>query len=143
MVFRCLPTSQKAAGSLDMSIMDSHADVTGKRVAVLGLSFKPGTNDIRNSQAIPVIEGLKTRGADIVAYEPIANENMQERFPDIEYAQTPTAALTGASAALTVTDWNDITSLDEEFDAMSTPVVVDGRRAIEHRDGIVYEGLTR
>jgi len=84
-----------------MSIMDSHADVTGKRVAVLGLSFKPGT-----------------------------------------YVQRPTEALTDASAALIVTDWDEITSLDEEFDAMNTPVVADGRRAIEHRDGIVYEELT-
>ena len=125
-----------------LSLMDSHVDVTGKRVAVLGLSFKPGTDDIRNSRAIPVIEGLKARGADIVAYDPVAIENMQECFPDIEYVQTPTEALTGASAALLVTDWDEITSLAEEFDAMSTPIVVDGRRAIEHRDGIVYEGLT-
>ena len=64
--------------------MDTHVDVTGKRVAVFGLSFKPETDDIRNSRAIPVIEGLKERGADVVAYDPVAIENMQERFPDIE-----------------------------------------------------------
>ena len=67
---------------------------------------------------------------------------MRERFPDIEYADSPTAALEDAAAALIVTDWPEITELDAEFDAMSTPVVVDGRRAIERRDGIVYEGLT-
>jgi UDPglucose 6-dehydrogenase len=122
--------------------MDDHVDVAGKQVAVLGLAFKPGTDDIRNSRAIPVIEGLQARGAEIVAYDPVAVGNMRERFPDIEYADSPTAALEDAAAALIVTDWPEITELDAEFDAMSTPVVVDGRRAIERRDGIVYEGLT-
>ncbi|TKX71844.1 nucleotide sugar dehydrogenase [Halorubrum sp. GN11GM_10-3_MGM] len=125
-----------------LSLMDDHVDVAGERVAVLGLAFKPGTDDIRNSRAIPVIEGVQARGAEIVAYDPVAIEHMRERFPDVEYADTPDAALSEAAAALVVTDWAEITALDEEFDAMRTPVVVDGRRAIERRDGIVYEGLT-
>jgi len=113
-----------------LSFMDDHVDVRGKRVAVLGLAFKPGTDDVRNSRAIPVIEGLQQRGAEVVAYDPIAAENMREHFPDIQYAESPAAALNGASAALVVTDWEEITALDEEFDAMATPIVVDGRRAI-------------
>ncbi|RLM71389.1 UDP-glucose/GDP-mannose dehydrogenase family protein [Halorubrum sp. Atlit-8R] len=125
-----------------LSLMDDHVDVAGKRVAVLGLAFKPGTDDIRNSRAIPVIEGLQARGAEVVAYDPVAIESMRERFPDVEYVDTLNAALSKAAAALVVTDWEEITALDEEFDAMSTPVVVDGRRAIDRRDGIVYEGLT-
>ncbi|MDL0118508.1 UDP-glucose 6-dehydrogenase AglM [Halobacterium salinarum] len=125
-----------------LAFMDQHVDVTNKRVAVLGLAFKPGTDDVRNSRAIPVIEGLQDRGADVVAYDPVAVENMREHFPDIEYADTPEDALDGAATALVVTDWPEITDLDEEFDAMQTPVVVDGRRAIDRRDGIVYEGLT-
>nr|WP_226929220.1 UDP binding domain-containing protein [Halorubrum halophilum] len=122
--------------------MDDHVDVAGKRVAVLGLAFKPGTDDIRNSRAIPVIEGLQARGAEVAAYDPVAIENMRERFPDVEYVDTPDAALSEAVAALVVTDWGEITALDKEFDTMRTPVVVDGRRAIDRRDGIVYEGLT-
>jgi UDPglucose 6-dehydrogenase len=125
-----------------LSLMDNHVDVQGKRVAILGLAFKPETDDVRNSRAIPVISGLKQRGAKIVAYDPIAADNMREYFSAIEYADTPAAALDGASAAVVVTDWAEITALDEEFDAMATPVVVDGRRAISRRDGIVYEGLT-
>jgi UDPglucose 6-dehydrogenase len=125
-----------------LSLLDNHVDVACKRVAVLGLSFKPGTDDIRNSRAIPVIEGLEDRGADVVAYDPVAIDNMRERFPDISYADTPDAALEDASAALVVTDWPEIVDLDEAFDAMATPVVVDGRHAIDRRDGIVYEGLT-
>ena len=125
-----------------LSLLDNHVDVTDRRVAVLGLSFNPGTDDIRNSRAVPVIEGLNERGATVVAYDPVATENMCKRFPDIEYADSPEAALDDASAALVVTDWPEISDLDDEFDAMATPVVVDGRHAIDRRDGIVYEGLT-
>lgn len=71
-----------------LSLMDILVDITGERVAVLGLSFKPGTDDIRNSRAVPVIEGLQERGAEIVACDPVAIENMRARFPDIEYAET-------------------------------------------------------
>jgi UDPglucose 6-dehydrogenase len=67
---------------------------------------------------------------------------MRERFPDIEYADSPGAALDNAAAALVVTDWPEIVDLDDEFNTMSTPVVIDGRHAIDRRDGIVYEGLT-
>ncbi|MFB6299534.1 MAG: UDP-glucose 6-dehydrogenase AglM [Halobacteriales archaeon] len=125
-----------------LSLMDDHVDVSGEQVSVLGLAFKPGTDDIRNSRAIPVIEGLQERGANIVAYDPVAAENMREHFPEIDYASSASASLDGAAAALVVTDWEEITELDEEFDAMATPVVIDGRRAIDRRDGIVYEGLT-
>jgi len=67
---------------------------------------------------------------------------MRERFPEVSYADSPNAALKDTSVVVIVTDWPEITELDAEFDAMSTPVVVDGRRAIDRRDGIVYEGLT-
>jgi len=125
-----------------LSLLDKYTNVAGKRVAVLGLIFKPGTDNVRNSRAIPVIEGLQRRGAEIVAYDPTAAENMREHFPELEYANSPEQALDGAAAALIVTDWMEICDLDEEFDAMATSVVVDGRRAIDRRDRIVYEGLT-
>jgi UDPglucose 6-dehydrogenase len=125
-----------------LGLLDSHVDVSGKRVAVLGLSFKPGTDDIRESRAIPVIEGLLERGAEVVGYDPVATENMRERFPDIAYADSAAAALEGAHAALVTTDWDEFEALDSEFDAMAEPVVIDGRRVIERREGITYEGLT-
>jgi len=125
-----------------LSLLDNHIDVSGKRIAVLGLAFKPGTDDIRNTRAVPVIEGLQERGAEIVAYDPVATENMRERYPDIEYADSAAAALDGASGAVVVTDWDEFAALGAEFDEMADPVVVDGRRIIERRDGITYEGLT-
>jgi len=125
-----------------LELLDSHVDSEGKRIAVLGLAFKAGTDDIRGSRARPVIEGLQDRGADIVAYDPLANEAMAERYPDIEYADSAAEALDGAHGVAVVTDWPEFTDLDEEFDAMADPVVVDGRRIISRRDGLTYEGLT-
>jgi UDPglucose 6-dehydrogenase len=125
-----------------LGLAERHVDVEGSRVAVLGLAFKPGTDDIRHSRAIPLIESLSERGAEVVAYDPVAGEDMRERFPDIEYAESAAAALDGAHLALVVTDWDEFAALDEEFDAMATPVVVDGRRIVGRRDGLTYEGLT-
>jgi UDPglucose 6-dehydrogenase len=125
-----------------LALLDEHVDVAGRRVAVLGLSFKPGTDDIRESRAIPVIEGLLDRGATVVGYDPVATERMRERFPDIEYADSAAAALDGAAGALVTTDWDEFAALDAEFDRMATPVVVDGRHIVSRRDGITYEGLT-
>ncbi|WP_144799234.1 UDP-glucose 6-dehydrogenase AglM [Halorubrum depositum] len=125
-----------------LELLDAHVDVAGERVAVLGLAFKPGTDDVRNSRAIPLVEGLRERGADVVGYDPVAADNMRELFPGIEYADSVAAALDEASAALVVTDWDEFAALDDAFDAMAEPVVIDGRRIIERRDGLTYEGLT-
>ncbi len=125
-----------------LSLLDAHLDVDGARVAVLGLAFKPGTDDVRNSRAIEVIRGLRERGATVAAYDPVATENMREYFPDLDYAESAQAALSDAHAAVVATDWDEFAALDGEFDAMASPIVVDGRRVIERRDGITYEGLT-
>jgi len=125
-----------------LALLEEHVDVTGRRIAVLGLAFKPGTDDVRNSRAIPVIEGLRERGAEVVAYDPVAIERMRERFPDVAYADSTASALEGAHGAVVVTDWDEFAALDHAFDAMAEPVLVDGRRVIDRREGITYEGLT-
>ncbi|MBP1985613.1 UDP-glucose 6-dehydrogenase AglM [Halolamina salifodinae] len=126
-----------------LELLDERLDVDGERVAVLGLAFKPGTDDIRNARSIPVIEGLQKRNASVVAYDPVAADEMRERFPDIEYADSAADALTDASAALIVTEWDEFGALDEAFETMARKLVVDGRRVdlpIEER-GLEYEGL--
>jgi len=125
-----------------LELLTEHVDLDGARIAVLGLAFKPQTDDIRNSRAIPVIEALQDGGAEVVAYDPVAIEPMRERFPAVEYADSAAAALDGANGAVVVTDWDEFATLDEAFETMVTPVVVDGRRIIQNRDGITYEGLT-
>ncbi|WP_266081618.1 UDP-glucose 6-dehydrogenase AglM [Haladaptatus caseinilyticus] len=125
-----------------LDLLEAHLAPQDKRIAVLGLSFKPGTDDIRNSRAIPVIDGLRDRGANVVAYDPVAMKNMRERFPDVEYAESATMALDGANAALVVTDWDEFAALDDEFERMIDPIVVDGRHIINCKEELVYEGLT-
>jgi UDPglucose 6-dehydrogenase len=125
-----------------LALLDAHVDVRGERVAVLGLSFKPGTDDVRNSRALPAIEGLRERDADVVAYDPVAIEAMRERVPDIAYADSAADALSGAAGAVVLTAWDEFAALDGEFDAMERKVVIDGRHVIEHREGLTYEGMT-
>ncbi len=125
-----------------LSLLDDHVDARDRRVAVLGLAFKPGTDDVRNARAVPVIDGLRERGADVVAHDPEATENMRAKRSDVEYVESAADALRDAHACLVVTDWPEYAALDAEFDEMATPVVIDGRHCIDRRDGIVYEGLT-
>ena len=65
-----------------LTLLDNHVDGADERVALLGLSFNPGTDDIRNSRAIPVIEKLEHRGAEILAFKPVAIEDMREQNQD-------------------------------------------------------------
>ncbi|ELZ39396.1 UDP-glucose 6-dehydrogenase AglM [Halorubrum tebenquichense] len=125
-----------------VDLLAEHLDLQDARVTVLGLAFKPGTDDVRNSRAIPVVEGLQERGATVTAYDPVATANAKASLDDVTYADSAAAALADADGAVVVTDWDEFAALDEAFDAMANPVVVDGRRIIERRDGITYEGLT-
>lgn len=129
-----------------VELLDKHVQLDGARIAVLGLAFKPGTDDIRNSRAIPVIDLLQQQGADPVGYDPVAVGNMTEQFPEIEYTRSAEEALTGADGAVVVTDWDEFATLTTEFSKMNQPVIVDGRRIIEPDDiaeeDAVYEGLT-
>lgn len=77
-----------------LDLLAEHVVLSGARIAVLGLAFNPGTDDIRHSCAIPVIDGLRDRGATPVGYDPQATETMRERFPDLTYAGSPKEALT-------------------------------------------------
>jgi UDPglucose 6-dehydrogenase len=125
-----------------LALLDDHVDVEGDRVAVLGLAFRPGTDDVRGSHAKPVVEGLQDRGAEVTAYDPLAADAMAAAYPDVEYADSAAEALEGARGAAVVTAWPEFADLDAEFDAMADPVVVDGRRVVTRRAGITYEGLT-
>ncbi|RKD98042.1 UDP-glucose 6-dehydrogenase AglM [Halopiger aswanensis] len=126
-----------------VDLLADHVDLEGARIAVLGLSFKPGTDDIRKSRALDVVEYLRERGAAVVAYDPVAMDNVREQYPDleIEYADSAAGALEGADGAVVATDWPEFDAL--EFDGMARRVLVDGRRIDVDKDELdVYEGLT-
>jgi len=101
----------------------------GKTVAVLGLAFKPNTDDLRDAKSIEIIGELLAKGAHVKAYDPIAMENTKKIFPQISYARNPYEAAEGAHALTIVTEWNEfkLLNLDRVKEAMATPIIFDGR----------------
>ena len=124
-----------------VELLADHVDPEDARIAVLGLSFKPHTDDVRKSRALLVIDHLRERGANVVAYDPVATENVRERYPDLAYADSLEAALEGVDAAVVATDWPEFDDLPVEV--MGNRVLVDGRRIdVDPDEFDVYEGLT-
>ncbi|MDY7082996.1 MAG: UDP binding domain-containing protein, partial [Halobacteria archaeon] len=123
-----------------VELLEKHIDIRDARVAVLGLAFKPGTDDVRNSRALDVIDVLLRRNAEVVAYDPVAIENVRDDYPAVEYAGSGDEAVRGADAAVISTDWEEFEDID--FGAMERSIVVDGRRMnIDRSELEVYEGL--
>lgn len=86
----------------------------GMKVGVLGLAFKPGTDDVRNSQSIPVIKELKRRDAEVIAHDPKAIKNMKEIFQNIVYKNNPKELVDSVDGCLLLTDWEQYKSLEIE-----------------------------
>jgi len=120
-----------------LSLLQKHLPtLEGKAIGVLGLAFKPGTDDIRESRAFSVITGLLSSGARIIAYDPAAMENLKKVFPQITYASSASAVLE-ADAVLILTEWDEFEDLDYHG-----KVVIDGRRLeAPRRQAAIYEGV--
>src|SRR5204862_3084981 len=86
-------------------------DLNGKQIGVLGLSFKPETDDMRESPAIDIIKELIKRGATVKAYDPVAMDEAKHCLPDIAYAVDEYDASTGADMLLIITEWNQFRAL--------------------------------
>jgi UDPglucose 6-dehydrogenase len=127
-----------------VELLEEHyPDLSGKTVAVLGLAFKPGTDDIRQSPAIDIISELKEKGAEVKAYDPEAVENMKEIHPDIKYTGSYQEALEDADAGLIVTDWEEFNSISRsDLKSMNNSLVVEGRRMEYDIKEENKEGLT-
>jgi UDPglucose 6-dehydrogenase len=122
----------------------------GKRIALLGLAFKPNTDDIREAPSLEIARALASRGARVVGYDPVAGKAAARRLPELKVVFDPYEALSGAHAAVVVTEWEEIRSLDlKEAAALMEPpkLLVDGRNALDTalaRDaGLLYRGFGR
>jgi len=116
----------------------------GKRVAVLGLAFKSGTDDVRESPAILLVQALVQEGCQISAYDPAAKERAKEILgTSIEYAQTAYDAAKDADALLILTEWEEFASLDlgRLHQTMKYPIVIDGRNLYDPAS-MVAHGFT-
>ncbi len=101
----------------------------GKTVAVLGLSFKPDTDDIRESPALPIVDGLEAAGATVRAYDPEAMPACREEYPDVTYCDSPYDAASGADALVILTEWNQFRALElgRLKGLLNQPLVIDLR----------------
>lgn len=103
-----------------------------KKISVLGLTFKTGTNDIRDSHAIDIIHRLIAKNAEVVVHDPVALEDAKIVFEDkVAYAENPLDALKGSHCCIIATDWDIYKNLDREFEHMAQKNVIDTRKVIE------------
>ena len=126
-----------------------HDDVCGLRVAILGLAFKAGTDDVREAPALTVIRDLIDRGATVTAFDPAARAKCEQVLPATEYADTIEEAVTGADVAVVMTEWPEIARADWEQlrRRMQRPLLVDLRNLLDGRRmkglGFNYVGIGR
>lgn len=121
----------------------------GRRIAVLGLAFKPGTDDLRDAPAYTVMRELASLQARIVAYDPVAMDNARRAWPDIPFSLMPSVleTLQGAEAGIILTDWPEFRDLPwaDLRSVMDRPIIIDGRNLLpaEHlrQLGYTYEGV--
>jgi UDPglucose 6-dehydrogenase len=114
-----------------------HGDLSGVRIALWGLAFKPETDDIREAPALYMIEKLLEAGATVCAYDPEAMDNVKDRLGDrIDFAKDPYATLTGADALLICTEWQVFRTpdFDKMQGALNNPIVFDGRNLYDVED---------
>jgi UDPglucose 6-dehydrogenase len=123
--------------------------VQGKRIGVLGLTFKPNTDDMRDAPSIPLIQGLQSGGASVAAYDPVGREQAEPLLPGVAFAGSAEEAADGADALVIVTEWDEFRALDldELARRMRGRMLVDLRniydRAEAEEAGLDYLGIGR
>ncbi|MGA7624431.1 MAG: UDP binding domain-containing protein, partial [Candidatus Acidiferrales bacterium] len=123
--------------------------VKGKQIGVLGLAFKPNTDDIRFAPAIDLIQALLEENAQIRAYDPAAMEKAHPVLPQVHYAKSAYEAAEGTEALLIATEWKQFRDLDwgRIHNSMTRPLILDGRNLLSSREmkshGFEYYSMGR
>jgi UDPglucose 6-dehydrogenase len=124
-------------------------ELAGRRIALLGLAFKPNTDDMRGASSLVLAARLQAEGADVHAYDPVAEEEARKLMPNLDYASSAEDALQDADATILVTEWPQFLRLDWRDVAarMRGDLVIDGRNALDgdavQQAGLTYEGIGR
>jgi UDPglucose 6-dehydrogenase len=124
-------------------------DLAGKKVALLGLTFKPNTDDMRDSPSIPLAQGLLAGGASVAAYDPVGREQAEPLMPGVDFAENAYAAADEADALVIVTEWDEFRALDLARIAslMRGKALIDLRNIYDgvtvERAGLSYRGIGR
>lgn len=123
--------------------------VQEKKIAIIGLAFKPGTDDIREAPSLYFVSELLKEHAQLRLWDPIAEEKFREVHPGLDYFKTPMEAATGADLLLILTEWDEIRDMDLNAlkSAMNCPVIVDGRNVFDpetmRSQGFTYHSIGR
>lgn len=126
-----LSVNEEQANHVVDMLKERLASLDGKRIAILGLAFKPGTDDMREAPSIRIINRILSEGAEVVAYDPIAIENAKRVLGDkVTYATSAEECLEGTEGCIVVTEWDEFKRIDPERfkELMKRPVVIDARR---------------
>ncbi len=121
----------------------------GKNVGVLGLAFKPNTDDMRDAKSVEIIQGLQAEGARVKVYDPVAMENARRIFNDVQFCQSSYEVAEGADALAVLTEWREFRQLNMARikELMARPVIFDGRNIYDperkRRLGFEYHSLGR
>ncbi len=121
--------------------------LSGRRVALLGLAFKPETDDMRGASSLVLAARLLAEGAKVTAFDPVAEQEARKLMPQLDYRDSALDAIEGADAVVLVTEWREFLELDwkQVAQAMSGDLVIDGRNALDaatiREAGLVYEGI--
>jgi UDPglucose 6-dehydrogenase len=124
-------------------------NLKGKTIGVLGLAFKPNTDDLRDAKSIEIIEALQALGATIRTYDPIAMDGAKTILNDVTYCRSAYETVEGVDAAVIVTDWNEfkLLNLDRLKDVMKAPIIFDGRNIYPmdkmRKSGFEYHSIGR
>jgi len=110
----------------------------GKKVAVLGVAFKPNSDDVRDSPALDVAARLFNSGADVSVYDPAANANAAKRYPRLNYVESLATAVADADLVMLLTEWSEFVNIDSEelASAVSHKRIVDGRNVLKHDEWV-------
>jgi UDPglucose 6-dehydrogenase len=125
--------NQQAVESAFAKVKDALWNLESKRVALLGLAFKPGTDDVREAPALYLAQKLLDAGATVVGYDPQANENAKAELPGIETSDDPYAAAEGAHCVVVCTEWPELRALDlpRLKGILTRPIIVDARNLLD------------
>jgi UDPglucose 6-dehydrogenase len=133
-----------------MKKLEKHlGSLVGKKVALLGLAFKPDTDDMREATSLVLASRLQGEGASVRGYDPVAERPARELLPSVEFCDSAEQALEGAHAAILVTEWPEFAKLDwaSLADRMANPLLIDGRNFLDPEKvraaGFAYEGIGR
>jgi UDPglucose 6-dehydrogenase len=117
-----------------LSLLEQHIDPRGKNIAILGLAFKPETDDVREASSHRVVLLLRKKGANVFAYDPKAMENFRREHPDVTYCNTAQECVNMSDAVLLLTEWKEF----EDPSLYGDKLVVDGRGVVRTKN---YEGI--